>query len=234
MNPRREETIFDEYDGESPVATELRRLYQNARRRKTDNAAGDNRSFLLTSSHRGEGKSTLSSYLAVTVAQFPRKKVLLVDADLRRPRVHKIFGVTNELGLKDCLAGGLDPMKVVKDTPLQNLHVITAGDHVPQPGRLFESDVLKEVIDKVSFYHDVVVIDSAPVLSVSDTLFLCPAVDTVLVVVLAGVTPRAIFRRTVDVLTDSGARIGGVVMNNVSRVLPYHYDYRYYGETRED
>ena len=225
MAPRREPTIFERYDGESPVATELRRLYHNARRGVDGR---ENRTVLLTSSNRGEGKSTIASYLAMTVAQFPSKKVLLVDADLRRPRAHRIFGVNNPLGLKDCLAEGIDPMTAVKRTPVENLHVVTAGERVEQPGRLFQSERLAEVVDKLAFYHDLVVVDSAPVLPVSDTLFLCPVIDAVLLVVLAGVTPREVVHRTRAVLDDSGARVAGVVLNNASRVLPYYYDYRYY------
>ena len=109
--------IFDTYDSESPVATELRRIYHNSKR------SSDGRhykSFLITSSSRGEGKSTISSWLALTIGQFPTKKVAYIDADLRRPRAHKLFGLDNRLGLKDCLSDNIDPMEVIKKTPLPN------------------------------------------------------------------------------------------------------------------
>jgi capsular exopolysaccharide synthesis family protein len=225
-----DKTIFDVYDGESPVATELRRLYHNAKR---DDDGRHYKSFLVTSSNRGEGKSTISSWLSVTIAQFPTKKVLHVDADLRRPRVHSIFGLQNSVGLKDCLADIVDPMDVVKKTPIPNLNIITAGDRTPQPGKLFESEHLKEVLNKLEFYYDIVIVDSAPVLAVSDTLFLCSEIEAVMLVVLAGVTPREVVQRTKNVLDDSRANVAGVILNNATQVLPYYYDYKYYGYHQE-
>lgn len=226
MNASRLPTIFDQYDGESPIATELRRLYHNAKR---SDDGRHYKSFLMTSSTRGEGKSTISSWLSVTIAQFPTKKVLHVDADLRRPRAHTTFGLENAVGLKDCLANHVDPMDVVKKTPIPNLSVITAGERVAQPGKLFESDHLKEVLGKLEFYYDIVIVDAAPVLAVSDTLFLCSEIEAVMLVVLAGVTPREVVTRCKNVLDDSRANLVGVVLNNATQVLPYFYDYKYYG-----
>ena len=229
--PKSESTIFDIYDGESPVATELRRLYHNA---KKSDEGRQYKSFLITSSNRGEGKSTIASWMALTIAQFPTKKVLHVDADLRRPRGHAIFGLSNAVGLKDCLAHNVDPMDVVKKTPLPNFHVITAGERTPQPGKLFESERLKEVLYKLEFYYDIVIVDSAPVLAVSDTLFLFSEIEAVILVVMAGVTPREVVQRTKNVLDDSRANVIGVVLNNAAQVLPYYYDYKYYGYTKQD
>jgi capsular exopolysaccharide synthesis family protein len=222
---KKDQTIFDTYESESPIATELRRLYHNARKSVKDAAP---KSFLITSSNRGEGKSTIASNLAVTIAEFPKKKIVIIDADLRRPRIHQVFGLDCDDGLKECLESSIDPMKVVKSTELPNLQVITAGGRSQTPGKLFESEVLSEVLRKVSFYYDVILVDSAPVLAVSDTLFLCSEIDSVMLVVLAGVTPREVVIRARNVLLDSNAQIGGVVLNNASGVLPYYYDYKYY------
>jgi capsular exopolysaccharide synthesis family protein len=226
MKSTRNQSIFDTYDGESPISTELRRLYHNAKR---DANQRHYKSFLVTSSLRGEGKSTISSWLSLTIAQFPNKKVLHIDADLRRPRAHHVFGLENAVGFKDCLADNVDPMDVIKKTPMPNLSVITAGERTPQPGKLFESEHLKEVLNKLEFYFDIVIVDSAPVLAVSDTLFLCSEIEAVMLVVLAGVTPREVVQRSKNVLEDSHANLVGVVLNNVSQVLPYYYDYKYYG-----
>lgn len=224
------ETIFTHYDGEAPIAIEMRRLYHNAQRREDGK---HNKSFLVTSSNRGEGKSTIASWMAVTVAQFPRNKVLLIDADLRRPQAHKLFGLKNAVGMKDCLSSQIDPMEVVKKTDLSNLSVITAGSKAQSPGKLFETETLKEVLDKVTFYYDVVIVDSAPVLAVSDTLFLFSQIESILLVVLAGVTPREVVQRAYDILQDSRAPVTGVVLNNASQVLPYYYDYKYYGYVQD-
>ena len=220
------EPLLSYYDSESPIATELRRLYHNSKKREDGTP---NKSFLITSSNRGEGKSTIASWLAVTIAQFPEKKILLVDADLRRPRVHKIFGVDNPRGLKECLTREADPMEVVQNTELPGLDLVTAGERTRSPGKLFESDLLKEVLSKFSFYYDTIIVDSAPVLAVSDTLFLCSEIEVVLLVVLAGVTPKEVVVRTKNVLLDSRANVAGVVLNNATQVLPYYYDYSYYG-----
>lgn len=224
-----DKTIFDTFEVESPIATELRRLYNNMKAKATDSE----RSFMLTSSVRGEGKSTITSYLAVTIAQFPQTKVLVVDADLRRPRVHSIFGEKNEEGLVDCLGYGVDPLSVVKKTELENLDIVTAGGTPDSPSRMFESEMLSEVFAKLRFYYDIMLIDTAPVLAVSDTLFLGSEVEAVLLVVLAGVTPSQVVIRAKESLDDADANIVGVVVNNVSRVLPYYYDYKYYGAYKD-
>lgn len=220
------QNIFDTYESESPIATELRRLYHNIMS-KGDEAP--NKSILVTSSERGEGKSTIISHLALTIAQYPRNKVLVIDADLRRPRMHRLFGIDNHLGLTECLREGRDPLSVVKETQLENLKLITAGGHSDSPAQLFESEGLGEFFNKVKFYFDYVLVDSAPVLAVSDILFLCSKVDSVLFVVMAGSTPRQVVMRARNILVDSQAHIAGVVVNNAAEVLPYYYDYKYYG-----
>jgi len=230
MHGETDKTIYGYYESESPIATELRRLYHNVRT-PVDGIAP--KSFMITSSNRGEGKSTIASNLAFTIAQFPKKKVLLIDADLRRPRIHEIYGTAREEGLRECLESSIDPMTVVKETELPNLQVITAGEPSRTPGKLFESEALCEVMKKVAFYYDVLLLDSAPVLAVSDTLFLVSEIDRVMLVVLAGVTPREVVMRARNVLLDSNATIGGVVLNNASSALPYYYDYKYYGSHRK-
>jgi capsular exopolysaccharide synthesis family protein len=220
------ENILETYEPESPVATELRRLYNNLM------SLGERqiKSFLMTSSVRSEGKSTMTAYLATTIAQFPQKKVLVIDTDLRRPRQHKLFGLTLQQGLVDCLANGVDPLNVIKATQLENLDVITAGGTTDAPSKLFESEMLSEFFAKVRFYYDIVLVDSAPALAVSDTLFLCAEVEAVVLVVLAGVTPRPVVVRARQALLDARANIVGVAVNNASEALPYYYDYKYYGQ----
>jgi protein-tyrosine kinase len=222
--------IFEAYESESPLATELRRLYHNI---MTKEHEAPNKSFLVTSSERGEGKSTITSYLALTIAQYPRNKVLVVDADLRRPQIHRIFGVDNRFGLMECLRDYKDPMSVVKNTRMDNLKLITSGGMTESPAQLFESETLSEFFSKIKFYFDYVLVDSAPVLAVSDILFFCSKVDSVLFVVMAGSTPRQVVMRAKSLLMDSQANIAGVVINNASEVLPYYYDRSYYGYHQE-
>ncbi|OQX84439.1 MAG: hypothetical protein B6D63_04655 [Candidatus Latescibacteria bacterium 4484_7] len=219
-------TIFEMFDQESPMATEMRRLYTNIRH---IHGKKDMRSFLITSSNRGEGKSTIASHLALTVARFRGKKSLIVDADLRRPRLHRIFDVPKEPGLLECLEGKIDPMDAIQDTKVENLKVIPSGGKISSPAHLFEGDTLSEIIEKIRFYYDIVIIDSAPVIPVSDPMLIANEVDGVILVLLAGKTPRNVAIRAKNILIDGNATILGVVVNNLSEVLPYYYDYKYYG-----
>jgi capsular exopolysaccharide synthesis family protein len=225
------QTIYEIFDQESPIATEMRRLYSNIRHVDGRNPK---RSFLVTSAERGEGKSTVASHLALTVARFRGKKSLLVDADLRRPRVHQIFDVPKEPGLYECLNGEMDPLEVVKDTQIENLKIIPAGRRVKSPAHLFEGDVMTEIFEKIKFYYDIVIVDSAPVIPVSDPMLISSVLDGVILVMLAGKTPRNVSLRAKNILLDANANLLGVVVNNMSEVLPYYYDYRYYGYTEDD
>lgn len=219
-------TIYNVFHQESPMATEMRRLYSNVSHL---HGKPNMRSFLVTSANRGEGKSTISSHLALTVARFKGKKSLIVDADLRQPKLHHIFNVPREPGLLECLHGKIDPLEAVKETPIGNLKVIPAGARIESPAHLFEGDILSEIFKKIRFYYDVVIVDSAPVIPVSDPMLIASEVDGVILVVLAGKTPRKVTARARDILLDANANLLGVVVNNLSEVLPYYYDYKYYG-----
>jgi capsular exopolysaccharide synthesis family protein len=196
---------------------------------------GDLRSFLITSAMRGEGKSTVASHLALTVARFRRKKSLILDADVRRPRLHEIFDVPQVPGLVECLEGKIDPLGAAKDTAVENLKVIPSGGKKSAPAHLFEGDILSEIFNKIKFYYDVVIVDSAPVVPVSDPMLISSEVDAVVLVLLAGMTPRDVAMRAKNILLDANANLLGIVINNLSEVLPYYYDYQYYGyeEKRE-
>ncbi len=231
MNEARK-TIYEVFDQESPIATEMRRLYSNIRHM---DGKGDMRSFLITSANRGEGKSTVASHLALTVARFRRKKSLILDADLRRPKLHEIFDVPQAPGLVECLEGKIEPLKAAKDTPIENLKVIPSGGRISSPAHLFEGDILSDIFNKIKFYYDIVIVDSAPVVPVSDPMLISSEVDAVILVLLAGMTPRDVALRAKNILLDAKANLIGVVVNNLSQVLPYYYDYQYYGyeEDRE-
>ena len=232
MNSKDDRTIYELFDQESPVATDMRRLYSNIRHQV--GGMVDIRSLLVTSATRGEGKSTVASHLALTVARFRGKKSLIVDADLRKPKQHKIFGVPMGPGLFECLEGKMDPIAVVKDTSIENLKVIPSGRRVSSPAHLFEGDILSEIFEKVKFYYDIVIVDSAPIIPVSDPMFISSEVDGVILVILAGMTPRNVALRAKTILEDAKANLIGAVVNNLSEVLPYYYDYKYYGYSEGD
>ena len=231
MEKDQRETIYEIFDQESPIATEMRRLYSNIRH---IDGRSPKRSFLVTSADRGEGKSTVASHLALTVARFRGKKSLVVDADLRKPKLHQIFDVPREPGLFECLNGEIDPLDAVKDTPIENLKVIPAGRRVKSPAHLFEGDIMTEIFEKIKFYYDIVIVDSAPIVPVSDPMLISSVLDGVILVLLAGRTPRNVAMRAKNILLDANANLLGVVVNNMSEVLPYYYDYKYYGYMEGD
>lgn len=217
--------LAEEYEIESPVATEFRRLY--SRLRKTGEGEPI-RSVLVTSAVRGEGKSTTAAYLAVTMARYRKTKTLLVDGDLRKPKIHELFQLRNRPGLSDVLAGVASLKSCFKSTSLKELKILTAGSAHLSPSESFDSDRMKDIFEEMRFYFDVIVVDAAPVIAVSDPIILGSEVDRVLLVVMAGKTPREVVKRARDILTDSNVKVLGVVLNNVDRVLPYYYDYGYY------
>jgi capsular exopolysaccharide synthesis family protein len=214
------------FDQESPIATEMRRLYSNIQSNSNNNSIGG---LMITSANRGEGKSTVASHLALTVARFKEKKSLIIDADLRKPKIHQMFGVDKEPGLAECLKDNLDPLEVIKDTKIDNLKVMTSGKLIKSPSHLFEKEALRNIFEKIKFYYDIIIVDSPPVIAVSDPMLISGALDSVIMVVLAGKTPQKVVLRARDILLNADANIIGVVVNNLSEVLPYYYDYKYYG-----
>lgn len=218
--------IFDLYHPESAVGTEFRRLLHNI----TRSADGVTRkSFLITSSMLSEGKSTVSAYLAITAASYKKKKTILIDCDLRRPTIHKLFDLPLENGVTDLIDGTVKVEDAFKSVPIKNLWVLTAGTLRDNPTELFEGDSVKQVIDQVKFYFDLVFIDCAPIIPVSDPLVLAPELDGLLLVVKAGATQKEVIKRACDIVSKSEASIVGVVLNNMQGVMPYHYNYQYYG-----
>ncbi len=219
--------IFGTYDPESPVGTEFRRLLFNM----TNNRLLENggKSFLITSPSVGEGKSTISSFLALTSAVHKPRKTLLIDGDLRRPVIHKIFGVNQKTGLADIIANGAKIEDCVKKTEIPNLHIITSGISDWNPTELFDSPAIPGLFEAAKFYYDLIIIDSAPVIPVTDPLIIGQDVDGIALVVKAGATQKEVVTRACELITQSGARLLGVVLNNVKQALPYYYNHKYYG-----
>jgi capsular exopolysaccharide synthesis family protein len=177
---------------------------------------------VLTSPGPGEGKSTTCANLGVALAQAGHK-TLIMDCDLRDPRLHKIFGLSNSYGLVDVLANGHDLQDLLRERPLANLNVVTAGPIPPNPTELLGSRRFLEVVREARERFDYVLLDSTQLLaagpssigSLSDPLELDSRADGVLLVLDAQGTSREALRKALRTLESAGSSILGLVVNNV-------------------
>lgn len=183
---------------------------------------------LVTSALPQEGKTTTSINTAIVMAQ-RGGRVLLIDADLRRPGVHKTLGITPRAGLSSLLTGSATIGEVIVRSPqLANLHVLPAGPQAPHPAELLGSELLRQHLETWKQEYDHIIIDTPPVLSVTDAVLLSVQADAVLVVIRSGQTTKTALRRARDLLVQVGARVVGVVVNAVDLNSPEHYYYYQY------
>ncbi len=181
------------------------------------------KSYLIVSSLQGEGKTMLSSNLALSLAQ-SGKKVILVDCDLRVPGIHKIFDLqNNDGGLSDYLLGNITLKKSIKRTIHDNLHVITAGPVTKKPALLLESSRMKSLIPKLSEDYEYVLLDTPAILAVSDSSVLTPLVDGVLMVTRLGVTRKEKLTVAIEQMKFVKARFIGLAINGDESANLYSY-----------
>lgn len=176
----------------------------------------------------GEGKTTTSSNLAVALA-LAGKRVILVSGDLRKPRLHRFFGVDNDAGLSSVLAGEAEPWTVMKTPPIDNLRVIASGPVPQNPAELIESGRMASLIDRLREVADFVIIDTAPVLLVSDPMAIARDSDAVVLVVDAHGTHRGALAHAREQLESAGANLVGAIMNDFDPSKAKAYGSRYYG-----
>lgn len=183
--------------------------------------------ILVTSSGPSEGKTATSVNLAIAIAQM-QHSVLLIDADLRRPRIHKIFGLDNSKGLSTYLAGASDN-KIAQAGPLPNFNVIPSGPIPPNPSELLGSHMMSDLISAVSEKYDFIIVDSPPLLSVADALILDNILDGTLIVSRAGKTSYDDVRKGLRALTNLRAQVFGLIINALDvKKNDYYYYYRYH------
>lgn len=186
------------------------------------------KSILFTSAAEGEGKTATAVNTAIVFAQLGLR-VLLSDADLRRSRCHEILGIQKGIGLTEFLTGRRDIRQVIQPTAIDNLSFLSSGVTPPNPTELIGSRKMRETLQMLREEYDCIVIDSPPVMPVSDALLLSTVVDGVVIVVNGQVTPREIVRGTRARLEHFGAKILGVVLNRVDiQRSGYGYYYGYY------
>lgn len=197
----------------SPIAEAYRALRTNLEFSNLDQSL---RSLLVTSASSNEGKSTTLANLAVTIAQ-SGKRVILVDADLRRPTLHQIFGLKNSAGLTDMVRDEtlLANPPLLDAVAVPNLKVLPSGQLPPNPAEVLGSKRMSEIVSALLERADIVLFDAPPVLAVTDAAVLSSKVDGILLVVSAGKTRREDAKKAQAQLEKINARVLGAVLNNV-------------------
>jgi capsular exopolysaccharide synthesis family protein len=184
------------------------------------------RRLQVTSASKGEGKSTTSINLATAMAM-DGKKVILVDADLRRPSLHRIMGISNT-GLSEVLVAMKSLDDALQPTEIENLQVLCAGPIPPNPAELLGSQAFERVIEQLEERADVVIFDTPPCIPVTDPLIVAARMDAVVLVLHAGQTRKAAIRHVVEQLGRARARIIGIIFNRVQPKKSGYYYYHYY------
>lgn len=187
-------------------------------------------SIMVTSTAPGEGKSMTSCNLAIAMA-LDGKRVILVDADLRRPTVHEKFGMRNTPGLTNVLVGALPLDKALQDTEVENLQILASGPIPPNPAELLNSNSMLQVQEELKQRADIVIYDSPPCLSVADAQVMSTTVDGVIYVVQLGSTRKSALKHGHELLRQAQARVLGVVYNKLqvdNKRSDYYYGYYSY------
>jgi capsular exopolysaccharide synthesis family protein len=196
------------------------------------------KTIMVTSSGPQEGKTTTATSLAITMAG-SGNRVLLVDGDMRRPRIHRIFGVPSHGGLSSLILGDGSLASVIQPTVVENLSVLPCGPIPPNPAELLHTAAFQRILSEAAQRFDRVIIDSPPIGVVADAVVMATQVDGTLVVLKAGKTDRDVARQAVKQLTDVRAPVFGAVLNDLDLSdqkygqYSYYYQYGYYyGESR--
>ncbi|WP_343045105.1 CpsD/CapB family tyrosine-protein kinase [Paenibacillus lemnae] len=208
----------------SPVSEAYRALRTHIEYSVVDNPA---QIIMITSAGREEGKSTVAGNLAVVYAQNERR-VLLIDAVLRKPAVHRMFQVSSPAGLSSLLSHQIDLEDAVQETGIPHLYVMTSGPIPPNPAELLGSEKMKELLEQLRTQFDIILIDTPPLLAVTDAQLLASQSDGVLLVMHAGKVRKEIAVKAKENLQRVNARLLGVVLNKVKRKTSEKY-YYYYG-----
>lgn len=183
--------------------------------------------IMVTSSKPGEGKSTTCANMAVAFAQ-ANKRVLLIDADLRKPTQHHLFGTSNRNGLTTALFNQKPLKEVVQHTSVDNLFIVHAGPTPPNPSELLSSPQMKAFLDEARKSYDVILLDTPPIVSVTDAQVVAVMSDGVVLIVHSGQVSKDLVLKAKSLLEHVNAKLLGVVLNNVNRSHADSYSY-YYG-----
>ena len=211
-------------DSRSPISEQYRTIRTNIQFSAVDSTI---RSLMVTSSGPGEGKSTTVANLAIVFAQ-QEKRVLLIDADMRKPTVHYTFQLHNNVGLTNVLTKQAELSKAINKTEQENLFVLTSGPIPPNPAELLGSKSMEEMIEAAYQQYDIILFDTPPVLAVTDAQILANKCDGTLLVVSSGNTEMEAATKSKELLLTAKGKLLGTVLNQ-KKVKDSQY-YYYYGK----
>ncbi len=229
-NTKIDEHVVSFHDPSSPVGEQYKILRTNILSLKNTK---NYKTFLITSSVNGEGKTITSINLAMAMAHdLNNKSILLIDADMRKGKVGKYLGINSTPGLSNVLSNGMEADTALFNTGVENLSILLSGNVPKNPAELLGSKKAQNLIASLKNKFDYIFIDSPPVMPLTDACVLGPMVDAVILVIQAGRTQRNIIKHTEHRLHQAGANTVGAIVTNVEYHLP-QYLYRYvheYGE----
>jgi tyrosine-protein kinase Etk/Wzc len=226
---QRAEGLVTIHDARSPGAEAYRTLRTNL---IFSQAVHMLRTIVVTSPSPSEGKTTTAANLAVSFAQ-QGMRVLIVDCDLRRSRLHRMFSVSREPGITELVLGQVEQEIAIRDTPVSGLYVLPSGQLPPNPAELLGGERMRNTLRKLGEAFDLILLDTPPLLAASDAAILATQVDGVVVVVRAGVTEAEAGQQAMQQLAAVGARVVGAVLNDPdSKLQQYggYYNYEYASE----
>ena len=217
--------LVTQHDPKSPAAEAYKVIRTSIQFAKAGNSL---KTIAITSCTPDEGKSTTAANLAIVLTQ-TGKRVLLMDCDMRNPTVHKNFKLSNKVGLSSCISLGTELAEAVQETEIENLDALTSGVIPPNPSELLGSERMQAILARAQEEYDYVLLDTPPVLPVTDTLVLGSLVDGLILVLDSGEIKVEMARDVKNQLMHAGANILGVVLNKVrSEHHGYGYGYYYY------
>lgn len=218
------ELIVDR-DPKSPVSEQFRTIRTNITYSNIDNPV---KSVLFTSATPTAGKSTIAANVAIAYAQ-AGKRTLLMDGDLRRPTTHYTFEMQNVRGLSTAIINELPLNEVTRESSIENLDIITSGPIPPNPSELLDSKKMNLFVKMVTDYYDMVIIDSPPVLAVTDSQILSQLTDSTVLVTNVEGNNKVSIKHAKELLEKADANIIGVVLNNKKMDNKKDSYYYYYG-----
>ncbi len=216
--------IVTYFDPKSPITEQYRRLRENI---KTIAKKDQLKTIAITSSAANEGKTLTSLNLAVAMTKdVDCKKVLLIDCDLRRGTVESSLGMESKVGLSDFLHVNADVENIIYKTKINKLSIIPKGKITDDPADLLASSKMKTLLKKVKEKFDIIILDTAPAISVSDSGIVCSQADGTIMVIRTGKTQRGIVKHATELLEQSKVNLLGYVLTHIEYPIP-EYIYRY-------